>query len=85
MGDGSEGSSGSYGQGHWRFPPAHRMVGYAYILTHPGIPCLFWPHAVRMPGGRAWGPSPLAPFAAIPDCLLVVYQCTRTQSLHPPP
>jgi hypothetical protein len=27
------------------------MVGYAYILTHPGIPCLFWPHAVRMPGG----------------------------------
>ena len=24
----------------------------AYILTHPGIPCLFWPHAVRMPDGR---------------------------------
>jgi alpha-amylase len=19
-------------------------VGYAYILTHPGIPCVFWPH-----------------------------------------
>ncbi len=21
-----------------------RMMGYAYILTHPGIPCVFWPH-----------------------------------------
>lgn len=21
-----------------------RMVAYAYILTHPGIPCVFWPH-----------------------------------------
>lgn len=21
-----------------------RMQGYAYILTHPGIPCVFWPH-----------------------------------------
>lgn len=40
--DGSEG----YGQGHWRFPPEHRMAGYAYILTHPGVPCLFWPHAM---------------------------------------
>ncbi|OGR68378.1 MAG: hypothetical protein A2081_02175 [Elusimicrobia bacterium GWC2_61_19] len=23
---------------------AQRLVGYAYILTHPGIPCVFWPH-----------------------------------------
>lgn len=37
---------GEYGQGHWRFPPEHRMVGYAYILSHPGIPCLFWSHAM---------------------------------------
>lgn len=21
-----------------------RMLGYAYILTHPGVPCVFWPH-----------------------------------------
>lgn len=21
-----------------------RMMAYAYILTHPGIPCVFWPH-----------------------------------------
>ena len=49
-GSGGSGSgSGSYGQGHWRFPPEHRVLGYAYILSHPGMPCLFWPHAVRMP------------------------------------
>jgi alpha-amylase len=53
MKDGSDFiGGGSYGQGHWRFPPEHRMLGYAYILTHPGVPCLFWPHAVRMPDGR---------------------------------
>ena len=23
---------------------AQRLLGYAYILTHPGIPCVFWPH-----------------------------------------
>jgi len=28
-----------------------RMMGYAYILTHPGIPCVFWPHLFD------WGPS----------------------------
>ena len=32
-----------------------RAVGYAYILTHPGMPCLFWPHAVRMPDGARIG------------------------------
>ncbi|MBU2573489.1 MAG: alpha-amylase [Elusimicrobia bacterium] len=21
-----------------------RLMGYAYILTHPGLPCVFWPH-----------------------------------------
>jgi alpha-amylase len=21
-----------------------RLIGYAYILTHPGVPCVFWPH-----------------------------------------
>lgn len=28
-----------------------RMMGYAYILTHPGIPCVFWPHLFD------WGPG----------------------------
>jgi alpha-amylase len=31
-------------QQHWPFPSKHVMLGYAYILTHPGIPCLFWEH-----------------------------------------
>ena len=31
-------------QNHWPFPGPKVMQGYAYILTHPGIPCLFWEH-----------------------------------------
>ncbi|MDD3148116.1 MAG: alpha-amylase C-terminal beta-sheet domain-containing protein [Candidatus Riflebacteria bacterium] len=31
-------------QSHWPFPDKHVMQGYAYILTHPGIPCIFWEH-----------------------------------------
>lgn len=31
-------------QNHWPFPSDKVMQGYAYILTHPGIPCLFWEH-----------------------------------------
>ncbi|HNV70314.1 MAG TPA: alpha-amylase C-terminal beta-sheet domain-containing protein [Candidatus Ozemobacteraceae bacterium] len=31
-------------QNHWPFPGQKVMQGYAYILTHPGIPCLFWEH-----------------------------------------
>ncbi|PSC69027.1 glycoside hydrolase family 13 [Micractinium conductrix] len=31
-------------QQHWPFPRSHVMLGYAYILTHPGVPCLFWEH-----------------------------------------
>ena len=29
-------------QQHWPFPGDKTMVGYAYIMTHPGIPCIFW-------------------------------------------
>lgn len=28
----------------WPFPAAKTAAGYAYILTHPGIPCVYWPH-----------------------------------------
>ena len=28
----------------WPFPSDKIMQGYAYILTHPGIPCIFWTH-----------------------------------------
>ncbi|KAF9621469.1 hypothetical protein IFM89_021773 [Coptis chinensis] len=31
-------------QGHWPFPSSHIMEGYAYILTHPGIPTVFYDH-----------------------------------------
>jgi len=37
---------------HWPFPSKHVMLGYAYILTHPGIPCLFWEHSF---GAWWWG------------------------------
>ena len=28
----------------WPFPIDNIMQGYAYILTHPGIPCIYWTH-----------------------------------------
>jgi alpha-amylase len=37
-------STPSGGQNHWPFPSAKVMEGYAYILTHPGIPCVYWVH-----------------------------------------
>jgi len=37
------GSAGS-SQAHWPFPGDKVCQGYAYILTHPGVPCIFWEH-----------------------------------------
>ncbi|BBM99917.1 alpha-amylase [Marchantia polymorpha subsp. ruderalis] len=31
-------------QGHWAFPSDKVMQGYAYILTHPGTPKIFYDH-----------------------------------------
>lgn len=31
-------------QGHWPFPRDKLMQGYAYILTHPGTPVVFYDH-----------------------------------------
>ncbi|KAG5250267.1 alpha-amylase [Salix suchowensis] len=31
-------------QAHWPFPSDHVMEGYAYILTHPGMPAVFYDH-----------------------------------------
>eukprot|EP00252_Welwitschia_mirabilis_P016295 TRINITY_DN3595_c0_g1_i1.p1 TRINITY_DN3595_c0_g1~~TRINITY_DN3595_c0_g1_i1.p1 ORF type:complete len:419 (+),score=77.94 TRINITY_DN3595_c0_g1_i1:182-1438(+) len=31
-------------QAHWPFPSNHIMEGYAYIMTHPGIPTVFYDH-----------------------------------------
>ena len=30
--------------GHWPFPAGKTAEGYAYILTHPGTPCVFYDH-----------------------------------------
>ncbi|MDO8803511.1 MAG: alpha-amylase C-terminal beta-sheet domain-containing protein [Elusimicrobiota bacterium] len=38
------GSGGEVKQNAWPFPSDKLMAGYAYILTHPGIPCVYWPH-----------------------------------------
>lgn len=37
-------TGGEGGQNHWPFPPDRVLEGYAYILTHPGIPCIYWVH-----------------------------------------
>ncbi len=31
-------------QQHWPHPPELVPAAYAYVLTHPGIPCVFWEH-----------------------------------------
>jgi alpha-amylase len=31
-------------QAHWPFPGEKVLEGYAYILTHPGMPSVFWEH-----------------------------------------
>ncbi len=31
-------------QNYWPFPGNKIMQGYAYILTHPGVPSVFWDH-----------------------------------------
>ena len=38
------GGSPGGGQDHWRFPDSKLEVGYAYVLTHPGTPTVYWPH-----------------------------------------
>ncbi len=38
-------------QAHWPFPKKHVLAGYAYILTHPGTPTVFWDHLFE------WGES----------------------------
>ncbi|CAI9291860.1 unnamed protein product [Lactuca saligna] len=34
----------TYSQNLWPFPSDKVMLGYAYILTHPGIPSIFYDH-----------------------------------------
>jgi hypothetical protein len=37
---------------HWPFPSHHLEEGYAYILTHPGTPCVFYDHLYQEGGLR---------------------------------
>jgi len=37
-------STPSGGQNHWPFPGDKILQGYAYILTHPGLPTVYWVH-----------------------------------------
>jgi hypothetical protein len=36
---------------HWPFPSNHLQEGYAYIITHPGTPCIFVDHLWTEQGG----------------------------------
>lgn len=42
-------------QDHWPFPADEIMQGYAYILTHPGIPTVYWVHHMDWGLGDAIG------------------------------
>ncbi|MGQ5522521.1 alpha-amylase C-terminal beta-sheet domain-containing protein [Chitinimonas sp. PSY-7] len=37
----------SAGQNHWPVPCDKVMQGYAYVLTHPGIPSVYYPHVYQ--------------------------------------
>jgi alpha-amylase len=36
---------------HWPFPNNHLQEGYAYIITHPGTPCVFLDHLYQEKDG----------------------------------
>ncbi|KAJ0087302.1 hypothetical protein Patl1_09456 [Pistacia atlantica] len=56
-------------QAHWPFPSNHIMEGYTYILTHPGIPAVFYDHFYD------WGDS-------IHDQIVKLMNVRRHQGIH---
>lgn len=56
-------------QAHWPFPKDKVLAGYAYILTHPGVPTIFWDHYL------AWGPQ-------VHDALRTLAQVRHDAGLH---
>lgn len=50
-GGGAGGRGAGSTQAHWPFPAGHLVQAYAYILTHPGTPCVFYDHLFS-DGGR---------------------------------
>lgn len=53
-------------QQHWPFPAHKEETGYAYILTHPGIPCVLWEHFFD--SGKAGIISELTAIRSAPLC-----------------
>lgn len=43
---------------HWPFPGHRLQEGYAYIITHPGTPCIFYDHLYQQGGLREVGILP---------------------------
>ncbi|KAL8150070.1 putative alpha-amylase 2 [Apium graveolens] len=56
-------------QAHWPFPANHIMEGYAYILTHPGMPSVFYDHFFD------WGKS-------IHDQIKKLIEIRKRQDVH---
>ncbi|KAJ0969825.1 hypothetical protein J5N97_022702 [Dioscorea zingiberensis] len=56
-------------QGHWPFPSSHVMEGYAYILTHPGLPMVFYDHFYD------WGNS-------MHDQIVKLIEIRKKQDIH---
>ena len=42
---------------HWPFPHNHLHAGHAYLLTHPGTPCVFYDHWAAISNGAGVGDS----------------------------
>jgi glycosidase len=36
-------SANGWGQKHWECPSGFKSAAYAYILSMPGVPCVYWP------------------------------------------
>lgn len=43
-GEGHPANEDAYGLGKWALPCGRTMLAYVYILTHPGIPTVYWTH-----------------------------------------
>ncbi|GAA0152790.1 hypothetical protein Leryth_010649 [Lithospermum erythrorhizon] len=56
-------------QAYWPFPSNHIMEGYAYILTHPGIPTVFYDHFYE------WG-------NAMHDQIVKLIDIRKSQDIH---
>ncbi|XP_074282432.1 putative alpha-amylase 2 [Silene latifolia] len=56
-------------QAHWPFPENFLMEGYAYILTHPGTPTVFYDHFYD------WG-------ASIHDQIVKLIDIRKCQDIH---